>query len=238
MFDYSEIYKLCRQYRDAGYAVECGYISLSFFYSVIRGIEQMLVDFASDPELAEYILHKINEFAVAHTRRMLEEADGLADIVQITDDFGAQNGLLMSEAMIERYLGGYYEKNIAMARSYDVKIFHHDDGAVMDLIPWIVSKGCQVLNPIQWHLPGWDLHKLKTEYGKVLCFHGGIDNQDVLPFGTPDNVRAEVRACMDALYSDKTGYILAPCHNLQAITPVENVLTMYEYAKEYSGIFK
>jgi uroporphyrinogen decarboxylase len=235
MFDYSSIRSQCERYRSEGYAVQCGYIAVTYFYSVIRGIEQMMVDFAADEKLAQYILHRINEFASAHVRRMLEAADGLADITQVTDDFGSQQGLLMSEVMIEKYTGKYYESNVAMARSYGAKVFHHDDGAIMDLIPWLVGKGCQILNPIQWRLPGWDLSELKGRYGDKLCFHGGIDNQHVLPFGSPEDVRAEVRTCVDALYSDKTGYILAPCHNFQAITPLDNILTMYEYAKSYSA---
>ena len=235
MFDYSGIKEQCVNIRNKGYAVEIGYISLTWFYTSIRGIEQMLYDFGGNSQLAEHILFRINEFASAHIRKMLEAADGLADITQITDDFGSQHGLLMSKAMIDRYVGKYYDSNIAMAREFNVRVFHHDDGAIMNLIPWICGKGINVLNPIQWHLPGWDLHKLKSEYGKDLCFHGGIDNQHVLPFGKPDEIRAEVRACIDALWTDKTGYILAPCHNVQANTPVENVLLMYEYAQEYSA---
>lgn len=237
MFDYSTVKEQCIKTHEEGFAVELGYISLTFFYSQIRGIEQMLMDFAADEELSEYILFKINEFASAHTRKLLEAADGLADITQVTDDFGSQSSLLISESMIERYFGKYYKSNIAMAREFNVRVFHHNDGAIMQLVPWIISKGCNVLNPLQWHLPGWDLQKLKREYGKKLCFHGGIDNQFVMPFGKPDDVRAEVRACIDALWTDKTGYILAPCHNIQAITPIENILTMYEYAKEYAEKF-
>jgi len=200
---------------------------------MIRGTEQMLLDFAGDPELAEYVLFKLNEFASAHTQKILEAGEGHIDITQVTDDFGSQTGLLMSEAMIERYMGKYYESNVAIARAYGAHVFHHDDGAIARLVPWIVGKGCEVLNPLQWHLPGWDLPKLKAEFGAKLCFHGGIDNQLVLPFQGVDEVMAEVRACVDALYSDNTGYILAPCHNIQANTPVENVVAMYEYAKGY-----
>jgi len=235
MFDYSPIHGQALYLREAGYAVECGYISLTYFYSMLRGIEQMLVDFLVNEELAEYILSKINGFAHEHVRRMLDAADGLADLTQITDDLGAQNGLLMSEAMIERFLGKYYAANNRMAQDYNVKVFHHNDGAIMDIIPWIIQKGCHVLNPLQWHLPGWDLHKLKKDYGKDLCFHGGVDNQDVLPFGTTEDVKLEVRTCIDALYQDRTGFILAPCHNIQANTPIENVLAMYDYAKEYAA---
>jgi uroporphyrinogen decarboxylase len=103
----------------------------------------------------------------------------------------------------------------------------------MSLIPKLIEMGIDVLNPIQWHLPNMDLKKLKKQFGKDICFHGGIDNQDVLPFGTVEDVRKEVITCIDILAEDKTGYILAPCHNVQVVTPVENVLAMYNTAKEY-----
>jgi uroporphyrinogen decarboxylase len=80
-----------------------------------------------------------------------------------------------------------------------------------------------------------DLLELKREFGARLCFHGAIDNQRVLPFGTPNEVRAEVRHCIDALASDGTGYILAPCHNLQGNTPLENILAMYDEAWRYGA---
>ena len=93
--------------------------------------------------------------------------------------------------------------------------------------------GIDILNPIQWTCPGMDMAELKREYGGHLCFHGGVENQRILPFGTPDEVRAEVRHCIDALAGDGTGYILAPCHNLQVVSPVENILAMYDEAWNY-----
>jgi len=237
MFDYSGIKKRAQEIRNEGFAVMGGYLSLTYFYSTIRGIEQMFLDFAGNPEIAEYILFKLNEFSSAFSRRILEAGDGLIDITEVTDDFGSQTGLLMSPAMIEQYLGNYYDSNIAMAKEFGAHVFHHDDGAITELVPWISEKGCEILNPLQWHLPGWSLSKLKADFGNTLCFHGGIDNQLVLPFQGSEEVKAEVRTCIDTLYCDYTGYILAPCHNVQAITPIENVLTMYEYAKEY-GVAK
>jgi len=234
MFDYSTIYDQCKKHHEDGFAVEGGYIADLYFYDVLRGTEQMLLDLAADEKLAEYILYKVNEFASAHTRRILEEADGLIDMTQVTDDLGSQHSLLISEKMIERYIGKYFDSNCAMAREFGVKVFHHDDGAIAPILPWIVGKGCDILNPLQWRLPGWDLNGMKEEYKGRLCYHGGIDNQYVLPFGSVDEVEEEVRTCVDALYSpDRTGYILAPCHNIQAITPMENIFAMYEYAKKY-----
>ena len=235
VYDYSNVRAQCEHIRSEGFAVMSGYIALTYEYTLLRGVEQMLFDFAADDEMAEYMLERLQDFHHAHTKNLLEAGNGLIDLHQCTDDFGSQSGLLMSEPMIERYLGKYYRKNIDLMKSYNTKVFHHDDGAIASLIPWIIDKGCGILNPIQWHLPGWDLHEIKQKYGGKLCFHGGIDNQHVLPFGSVDEVKAEVEACIDALYApDRTGFILAPCHNCQAFTPVENILAMYEYARQYS----
>ncbi len=78
-----------------------------------------------------------------------------------------------------------------------------------------------------------ELQGLKEKFGQQICFHGAVDNQKILPFGSPEDVRAEVRHCIDALASDQTGYILAPCHNLQVVSPIENIIAMYDEAYHY-----
>jgi uroporphyrinogen decarboxylase len=93
--------------------------------------------------------------------------------------------------------------------------------------------GIEILNPVQSACPGMEMNGLKRDFGDKLCFHGGMDNQEVLPFGTPDDVRAAVREAIDALASNGTGYILAPCHNIQAVTPLENIIAMYDEAWRY-----
>lgn len=235
MFDYSVIPEQCRQAE--GFALEGGYISLTYFYEMIRGTENMLMDFIANPELAEYILYRLQEFSYEHTKKILEAADGKIDVSQVTDDMGSQSGLLISPSMIDDFLGKYYDDNIKLVKSFGAKVFHHNDGAMTDALPWLAQKGIEVLNPLQWHLPGWNLKQIKKDYGEQICFHGGVDNQYVLPFGTVEEVRQEVRDCMDALFSDQTGYILAPCHNVQANTSIENVLAMYDTAREYSKTF-
>lgn len=232
MYDYSDIPRQCELYQD--YAIEGGYISLTYFYEMIRGTENMLMDMIAEPEIAEYIYMRLQEFAHEHTRRILEAGDGRIMISQVTDDMGSQRGLLCSPEMFDSYLRNYYDENIAMVKSFGAKVFHHNDGAMTAMLPWLMDRGIEVLNPIQWRLPGFDLQKLKTEYGSRLCFHGGVDNQWVMPFGTEKDVRAEVRCLLDALYCDRTGFILAPCHNIQAITSVANVLAMYDEAHRYT----
>lgn len=232
MFDYSNIKATCEKYSD--YAIEGGYISLLYFYDMLRGTENMLYDLAANDELADYILYKLSEFSFAHVEKIWDAAGGRVDITQVTDDLGSQNDLLMSPEMIKNYMQPYYKKHINAAKNRGIKVFHHDDGAMTRMIPWLVDLGIDVLNPLQWHLPGWDLKKLKSEYKGRLCYHGGIDNQFVLPFGKSNDVRDEVKYCIDNLFVDRTGFILAPCHNVQSITPPENVIEMYKFAKEFS----
>ena len=86
---------------------------------------------------------------------------------------------------------------------------------------------------MQWVCSGMDMVGLKRKFGDRLCFHGAVDNQRAIPFGTPEDVCAEVRHCIDSLASDGTGYILAPCHNIQSITPVEDIIAMYDEAWRY-----
>ncbi|MBI4551367.1 MAG: uroporphyrinogen-III decarboxylase-like protein, partial [Candidatus Latescibacteria bacterium] len=108
-----------------------------------------------------------------------------------------------------------------------------DDGSIRAFLPDLVEMGIDILNPVQWTCPGMDRVELKQEFGDRLCFHGAVDNQRILPFGTPEDVRAEVRRCIDALASDRTGYILAPCHNIQPVTSLDNILAMYDEAWQY-----
>ena len=96
--------------------------------------------------------------------------------------------------------------------------------------PDLVTMGIDMLNPIQWVCPGMDRVEPKKEFGNRVCFHGAVENQRILPFGTPEEVRAEVRDCIDMLAIDGTGYMLAPCHALQANTPIENILAVYDEA--------
>ncbi len=215
------------------YAIEGGYMAPFYMYNNIRGLAESLIDLASNEKLAYYIIEKICDFLYEYAKKIFEIANGKVDIAQVTDDFGTQEGLMISVDMFNKYFREQYIRLIKLVKSYNIKVFHHDDGSIMKLIPTLVELGIDILNPIQWHLPGMDLDKLKKNYGDKICFHGAIDNQYILPFGTTADVEKEVINCIDILASDKTGYILAPCHNIQINTPVENVLKMYDTARKY-----
>jgi uroporphyrinogen decarboxylase len=229
-YDYTALPSLIARY--PGRVISTGYTAVFYWHNRLRGLERSLMDPLLRPEFTHYLIERVSDFFSEYHRRCYEAARGLIDITQVTDDFGSQFGLLISPKVFDTFYRQPMQRAIDLAKSYRIAVFHHDDGDLRPLLPRLVEMGIHILNPIQWRCGDWDLVALKTQYGAKLCFHGGADNQHTLPFGTPDEVRSQVRWLFEALGHDRTGFILAPCHNLQAITPVENILAMYDEARE------
>ncbi|MCF7875835.1 uroporphyrinogen-III decarboxylase-like protein, partial [Candidatus Bipolaricaulota bacterium] len=118
-------------------------------------------------------------------------------------------------------------KMAGLVHQHDAYVFCHSDGAIRKIIPDLLEIGIDILNPIQWRSTGMDREKLSEDFGDEVVFHGGVDNQFTLPFGSPEQVREEVRENIKTLGKNGT-YILAPCHNMQVNTPPENLAAMYE----------
>jgi len=225
-WDYAALPRLCAQYQDR--AVQVGYTAVFYYHNMLRGLELSLMDPLLRPEFTEVLVRKISDFFTEYHRRCFEAGRGAIDVTQVTDDWGAQKGLLTSPRVFQRFYRKAMQRAIDLAKSYGILVFHHDDGDMRPLLPALTEMGIDILNPIQWRCGDWDLAALKAEFGGQICFHGGVDNQETLPHGSPDDVRAEVRRLLSTLGSDGTGFILAPCHNLQPITPVENILALYD----------
>jgi uroporphyrinogen decarboxylase len=229
-YDYSVLPDYAAQC--GGRAICCGYSAPFYYHNRLRGLELSMMDPLLNPELTRYLLERAMEFFLEYHTRCFEALRGMVDMTQVTDDFGAQKGLLISPTLFERFYRPALQQAIDLAKSFGLIVFHHDDGDLRPLLPALTEMGVQVLNPLQWRCGDWDLAELKAAYGNSLCFHGGMDNQYTLPFGTADEVRREVSWLIENLASDGTGFILAPCHNLQANTPVENILAMYQAARQ------
>ena len=210
--------------------VRCGYMAPFYYHNLLRGLEQSLVDPLLNRELTHEIVRRICDFFYDHHRRMFEACPGLIDIAQVTDNLGSQTGPLISMALYLEFYAGQHQRFIDLCHEFGIRVFHHDDGSCRQFLPSLVDMGIDILNPVQWTCPGMDMVELKAEFGERICFHGAVDNQHVLPFGTEEEVRAEVRHCVDSLGSDGTGYILAPCHNIQGNTPIGNIIAMYDEA--------
>jgi len=228
-FDYSEM-RAAAESACQKQIVMCGYMAVFYLHNQLRGLKTSLIDPLLRSEFSCHLLNRISDFLYEQHRRMFEACQGLVDVTQVTDDFGTQTGPMINLKTFREFYRPHMQRFIDLAHSFGIKVFHHDDGAIRTFIPDLVNMGIDILNPIQWTCPGMELEDLKRDFGKDLCFHGGMDNQIILPFGTTEEVRAHVRHNIDVLASDQTGYILAPCHNIQPITPVENVIAMYDEA--------
>jgi uroporphyrinogen decarboxylase len=213
--------------------VMIGYMSPFLLHNQLRGLEQSLMDPLEDPELAHAIIGGICDWLIEHHRRMFEACDGLGDITQVTDDYGSQHGPMISLDIFREFYLPHLKRMIDLAKSHGIMVMHHDDGAMSDFLPDLVDAGIDVLNPIQWRCPGMEPQRLKEGFGERIAFHGGLDNQETLPHGSTDDVRRETRWLIDTLATDGTGYVFAPCHNIQPVTPIENILAMYDEAYHY-----
>ncbi len=200
-------------------------------YKLLRGEEQAFLDLLLYPELVEYILDKLFDLAYESTRRIFETIPGVVSITYVAEDLGGQDGLLFAPEQIRRYLLPRMKRMMDLTREHGSFVFTHSDGAVRDILPDLIGIGTQVLNPVQWRCPGMDREGLKRDFGDRLIFHGGVCNQQTLPFGSPEDVRREVAENIRIL-GKGGGYILAPCHNIQAVSPPENVVALYEAGLE------
>ena len=229
-WDYSGIADQAREY--ARYPIRGGGSEPFLIYKDLRGQQQALIDLLENPEIVHYCLEKLFELAYQNTLRILEAIPGQVLLTYVAEDMGSQKGLMFSPAHIREYLLPGMQRIIDLSHQAGAFVFHHNDGNIQRILPDMVAAGIDLLNPIQWRADGMDRQALKQAYGDRLVFHGAMDNQYTLPFGSRAEVEQEVLDNLSFLGAGG-GYILAPCHNIQPITPVENVIAMYEAAHQY-----
>jgi len=196
-------------------------------YCQLRGLEQGFIDLVENPEIVHYCLDKLFDLAYINTQRIYEQIPGKVLVSYIAEDMGSQEGLLFSPKQIHTFLLPRMKRMMDLAHQAGAFVFHHSDGAVRPIIPDMIGAGIDVLNPIQWRCRGMEREGLKRDFGDKLVFHGAVDNQQTLAFGTVDDVRQEVMDNLRILGAGG-GYIIAPCHNIQAVSPPENVVAMYD----------
>jgi uroporphyrinogen decarboxylase len=224
-WDYSTLADQVEGFDD--YPVQGGGSEPFLIYKNLRGPEQAFIDLVENPDLVRYVLDKLFDLAYQDTVRVFERLPGRVDLCYIAEDLGGQTDLMISPRHIREFLLPGMRRMVSLARQAGAFVFHHDDGSIRRILPDLIDLGIDILNPIQWRCPGMEREDLKRDFGEAVVFHGGMDNQFTLPFGSEEDVRTEVRLNLRLL--GKGGrYILAPCHNLQGNTPVENVVAMYE----------
>jgi uroporphyrinogen decarboxylase len=195
----------------------------------MRGFENIFIDLATDPDLVHALFERVTTFYVEHFTRILAAGRGRIDLVFTADDIGGQNGLLMSLDMWERQLKPYHVRLNRALHAGGARVIYHSDGAVMEAVPGLLDMGIDILQALQFDAQGMDPLLLKARYGDRLCFQGGVSVQRTLPFGTPEEVRREVRHLITTL-GRNGGYIVGPSHVIQDGTPPENIVALFDTA--------
>jgi uroporphyrinogen decarboxylase len=204
-------------------------ISLGQF---LRGFGPWLEDLILNQEFACALLDIGLEIQTQLCDRMLEAAGDCVDIVFFADDYGMQTGPILSLELYRKIFKPRQEKLLSFIKSHtNAKILFHSCGSVYKFIGDFIDIGVDALNPIQVSARDMDSKKLKKEFGHRITFWGGIDTHKVLPSGTPEEVKEEVKRRIDDL-GPGGGYVLSAVHNIQAEVPPENIVAMFEAGRE------
>jgi uroporphyrinogen decarboxylase len=203
----------------------------------LQGYVDHFTNLAGSPAFMHRLLEKLMELDIGFWDSFLPVVGPYLDMVMYADDFAGQNGMLMSMKMYREYFKDRYRQIFAVIRERapHVKLFFHSCGAIYDFIPELIDLGVDIVNPVQVSAAGMDTKQLKSEYGKDLVFWGGgVDTQRVLPRGTAQEVRDEVKRRIDDL-APGGGFVFNTVHNIQGDVPPENVMAMHEAFLEYGA---
>ncbi len=201
----------------------------------LRGIQQTFIDLAQNPKIVEFIRDRVVNYFVEYNPKVFEAADGEVDMFMMGDDVGGQRGPLLSPEMWRRYFKDGFRTYVDIAHKYGLKVMYHTCGDVYALIPDFIDCGLDMLQSLQTRATNMDIKRLKQEFGKDLSFQGGMDIQQVLPLGTPDDVREMVKYAADNT-KPGGGYFFGTAHNIQADTDMQNVVALFEAYHEY-GVY-
>jgi uroporphyrinogen decarboxylase len=199
----------------------------------LYGLDKFLMGFYENSKLVCSIMECYTDIFISNFRSLMSKAEHLVDMVYTYDDVATQDGLMISPDMWRQYILPFHQKLNKVIREYDVKLMYHSCGAVRPLIPAFIEElDIDVLNPLQPRAKGMDMAFIKRTYGEKLSFHGGVDLQKTLPFGTVKDVQDEVSSLCHTLGKDG-GYICTSAHYIQGDVPVQNILALYGQDRSY-----
>jgi uroporphyrinogen decarboxylase len=227
---YTEAQRVLQEFSDEYWIV--GVTPTTIFETAwaLRGYEQLLMDMAMNPEKANQVLDLPYSYHKTVTQRLVTMG---VDMIWLGDDVGGQNSMLMSPSMWRQYFKPRMSELITSLKAINphIKIAYHTDGVVYPIIPDLIEIGLDVLNPIQ--PMAMDPVRLKSEYGRNLCFWGSLDIQQTLPFGTAEQVKEEVLTRLKTIGLGG-GLLIGPTHNVQLDTPMENFWAMIDTIRQTS----
>ncbi len=201
-----------------------------FFHNVadMFGMENYFMMMYSDPDVVHAVTRQMVDFFLAVNKRVYTEARDTVDCFFFGNDFGTQNDLLVSPEKFKEFILPYFCELINQAKSYDVPVQLHSCGAIYKVIPWLIDAGIDALHPLQAKATGMDAETLMREYGGKITFVGGVDTQELLWRGTPQQIKDEVNRLHD-IFGDR--WIISPSHEaILPEVPTENIVALCEAA--------
>jgi len=226
-FDYSRIGQDCYRYRD--YAIvfgSPGNMDLINGTAFGRGVEQVIYDIALDDPVGLECMERRFQCCYARSEKVLQKGNGKIDIFWVGDDYGTQNGLLISPQKWRKLFFPRLKLMCDLGHNYGAKVMLHSCGSTRELWPDLIEAGVDIYETIQPEAANMNPAALKEEFGDEICFHGTISTQKTLPFGCRRDVVREVQERIKTV-GVNGGLILAPSHNIQPDTPLENILAVY-----------
>ena len=226
VMDYSKLKEQCREARDKKLAIRYGFGDIWQRPSLVRGLENHLIDMAVNPGWVHYLSRVFTDFYIEDYKRAWEYSEGNIDIFLIVTDVGTQRGPLISVSMFDEFVAPYLREIADTVHKFGAKLMFHSCGNISQFIPSMIDN-CKIdiLNPIQpVGTDDMSPESLK-KYSDKLCFHGGMDVQWLMPFGDSNEIKREAKKYFETF---KTGYILCPAHLFQPDTPAENIIALYQ----------
>ncbi len=233
-FDFDAVDAQLQRYRDYAIMTAPGVASPGVMATIqfLLGMERTLTDMLINPAFFHALAEQILAFNLEFIERLYDVAGERIDFFRIGEDYGTQRGLLFGKPQWHEFIRPTLVAMSRIAKRHGSYYYQHCCGAVRALIPELIEVGVDVLDPLQVKAAGMVPAELKAEFGGRLCFSGGVDEQELLPRGTPGQVAGAVRELIDVM-APGGGFFLGPTHNFQADIPTENILAMYKAAREY-----
>jgi uroporphyrinogen decarboxylase len=229
-FDYGDVAARCAAVRARGIPSVGGEGGCGIQHAInLRGYEQAVVDPLLDPDLTHAYMARAGDFMAAWNERWLGAAPGGFDVFRCGDEIGANDRMHCAPETWRAFYKPQLARQFAVAKRHGLRIWFHCCGCCRPVLEDLLEIGVDLWDPVPGYVAGNDQAELKREFGARLAFIGGVDTVGVLRSGTVQNVRDEVRRCLD-IFAPGGGYILGGSQALMDDTPVANVLAMYDEA--------
>ena len=198
----------------------------------MRGMEAFMIDLYENPDIVDAICSHVTEYYLQRAFRAIDASNGMIDMIGSGGDLGSQRGMMVNPDVWRERIKPYSAKLIATFKKRGFSTFYHSCGSIVPVIGDLIEMGLDVLDPIQVSAAGMKPEELFPAFGDRLSFHGAIDEQELLPHGTPKQVYDETTRVIDIL-GQNGGFIVSPNHQVQGDTPPENIVAIFDAVRDY-----